>query len=103
MTFQTNGVYPKDPKQSSQPGDGAGQTQRITITLTIEDLALLDEVGKGNYSEGVRLAVCTLRAQRAELKRIMACMEADPTSVVSHDELQRRLAETKAVPHVLAP
>lgn len=115
MTVQTNGIHTEATKPGRPPLDAAGQLQSITITLTAEDLALLDEVGKGNYSEGVRLAVRTLRAQRAELQRIMARLEADPSNVVPHDELQRRLAvkseahlleevrTKKAVPHVLAP
>ncbi|MFZ4657089.1 MAG: hypothetical protein ACOYNY_08770 [Caldilineaceae bacterium] len=115
MTIQTNGIYTEAPKPERPPLDATGQPWSITITLTTEDLALLDEVGKGNYSEGVRLAIRTLRTQRAELQRIMARLEADPSSVVTHDELQHRLSAKseahligevrtkKAVPHVLAP
>jgi hypothetical protein len=88
MTIQTNGIYTEAPKPERPPLDATGQPWSITITLTTEDLALLDEVGKGNYSEGVRLAIRTLRTRRAELQRIMARLEAAPNSVVLHDELR---------------
>lgn len=115
MTIQTNGIHTEDPKSGRPLLDVTSQPRPITITLTAEDLALIDEVGKGNYSEGVRLAIRTLRAQRVELQHIKARLEADPSSVVSHDELQRRLAvkseahlleevrAKKAASHVLAP
>ena len=100
MTIQTNGSHPEEPRPAAPRAEA---THQITIAITAADLALLDEVSKGNYSDGIRLALRALRAQRVELKRIKARMEADPTSVVSHDELQRRLAEKKAAPYVLAP
>jgi Arc/MetJ-type ribon-helix-helix transcriptional regulator len=99
MTIQTNGIHTEDPKPGRPSLDVTSQPRPITITLTAEDIALLDEVGQGNYSEGVRLAIRALRTQRAELQRILARLEADPTSVVSHDELQHRLA-IKAEAHL---
>lgn len=95
MVEATNGVH-NEPK-ASHPLLSAGEAaQCITITITAEDLALFDEVSNGNRSEGVRLALRALRVQRIELKRIKTRMEADPTSVVSHEKLQRRLAKKKA-------
>lgn len=92
MTIQTNGIHTKNPKLGRAPLDATGQPRSISLTLTTEDLALLDEVRKGNHSEGVRLAVRTLRAQRAERQRIMARLKPEPSSVTAHDELQRRLS-----------
>jgi len=116
MTEATNGFHAPVDVTGGATGGATGESkagrpllngdapaQRITITITAEDLALLDEVSNGNRSEGVRLALRALRVQRVELKRIKARMEADPASIVSHEELQRRLTEKKAALHVLAP
>jgi Arc/MetJ-type ribon-helix-helix transcriptional regulator len=80
--------------------------QRITVVLTPEDIALLDEISHGNPSEGIRLALRAWRREAAarlnEAARIVAEIEADPTRVVAHDELQQRLATKKAARHVMA-
>ena len=81
-------------------------TQRITVALAPADIALLDEISHGNPSEGIRLALRAWRREAAarlnEAARIAAAIEADPTRVVSHDELQQRLATKKAVHHAVA-
>ena len=83
--------------------NGEEKRMQILITLTEKDLALLDEMAQGNRSEGVHHALQAWRAQVAELKRIKARMAADPTSVVSYEELLHRLAEKKAtLAHVAA-
>lgn len=107
MTVQTNGFHDEEPKRSSAmpayPSATNASTQPITVMLTAEEISFLAEVGKDNPSEGVRIALRALRAQQAELKRIIAGMEATPASVVAQDELQRRLAQKKASLHAVAP
>ena len=86
--------------------NGEEKRVQMLITLTEAEAALLDGVAQGNRSEGVRLALRAWRreqkARLAEVARIVAEVEADPSTLVSNDEVLRRLAAKKAALHAVA-
>ena len=94
------------PPKLGRPTLSSAATKRITITLTDEDLALLDGVSQGNRSDGVRLALRAWHREQtatlADVARIAAEVEADPSMLVSHEELMRRLSAKKAAQHAVA-
>ena len=127
MATQQNGRWGEEPKSSPTTNNGfvsgyetarheevvngsVGTTaphHTVTVTLTDEDLTLLEQVGEGSYSEGIRLALRAWRRESAArltvAVRIATEIQTDPASLVSHEELQRRLAEKNPLSHVVAP
>lgn len=92
--------------QGRKPLNGKAKTVRITVTLTEDDLALLDDlspyvantegVRERNRSEGVRWALRALQQENktllTEVQRIKAAIAADPTLTVTEEELEREIA-----------
>lgn len=94
--------------QGRRPLNGEAKTVRITITLTEDDLALLDSIKHGGErtieqkrSAGVRWALRAFRREQkallAEVQRSKAEIEADPSLIVTEEELEREIAAKIAV------
>lgn len=89
--------------QGRHPLNGKSKTVRITISLTEDDVAFLDSLKYGgmqtvnqNRSAGVRWALRALhrenKALLSEVRRIQAEIEADPSQIVTEEELERDIA-----------
>lgn len=123
MTTQPNGkrvIEAVKPSQATMNGSAAMHEgtvssdlhkteclHTVAVILTDEDLTLLEQIGQGSCSEGIRLALRAWRRESAArlsaAVRIAAEIQADPASLVSHEDLQRRLAEKTAALHAVAP
>lgn len=105
-TTEQNGWGGAGRGQGRKPLNGKSKMVRITVTLSEEDVALLDHLSplmrdeKGvrarSRSEGVRWALRALhretKALMAEANRIEAEAAADPSLIVTEEELERAIA-----------
>jgi metal-responsive CopG/Arc/MetJ family transcriptional regulator len=92
--------------QGRKPLNGEAKMMRITVTLAEEDVALLDRLSPfmpgedgvrvRSRSEGVRWALRALQRENetllAEVARMKAEIEADPSLTVTDEELERDIA-----------
>lgn len=96
--------------QGRKPLNGEAKTMRITVTLTEEDVTLLDRLSPfmlgedgvrvRSRSEGVRWALRALQRENkallAEVAQMKAEIEADPSLTVTDEELERDIAAKMA-------